>query len=67
MLSLTSKVDPQGDITSELILNHLLVLEDKMVQYFPSITVTEYDWVRNPYAVSPKPTNNFPLETPHFS
>jgi hypothetical protein len=33
-----------------------------MVQYFPSITVAEYDWVRNPYAVSPKPTNNLPLE-----
>jgi hypothetical protein len=49
-------------MTSELILNHLLVLEDKMVQYFPSITVAEYDWVRNPYAVSPKRTNNLPLE-----
>jgi hypothetical protein len=59
---LTSKVDPHGDVTSELILNHLRVLEDKMVQYFPSITVAEYDWVHNPYAVSPKPTNNLPLE-----
>jgi hypothetical protein len=37
-----------------------------MVQYFPSITVAEYDWVRNPYAVSAKPTNNLPLR-PHTS
>jgi hypothetical protein len=62
MFPLTSKVDPHGEMTSELILNHLLFLEDKMVQYFPSITVAEYDWVRNPYAVSPKPTNNLSLE-----
>jgi hypothetical protein len=33
-----------------------------MVQYIPSITVAEYDWVRNPYAVSPEPTTNLPLE-----
>jgi hypothetical protein len=62
MFPLTSKVDSHGDVTSELILNHLLVLEDKMVQYFPSITVAEYDWVRNPYAVSPEPITNLPLE-----
>jgi hypothetical protein len=49
-------------VTSELILNHLLVLEDKMVQYILSITVAEYDWVSNPYAVSPEPTTNLPLE-----
>jgi hypothetical protein len=62
MFPLTSKVDTHGDVTSELILNHLLVLEDKMVQYIPSITVAEYDWVRNPYAVSPEPTTNLPRE-----
>jgi hypothetical protein len=62
MFPLTSKVDPHGDVTSELILNHLRVLEDKMVQYVPSITVAEYDWVHNPYAVSPEPTTNLPLE-----
>jgi hypothetical protein len=62
MFPSTSKVDPHGDVTSELILNHLLVLVDKMVQYIPSITVAEYDWVRNPYDVSPEPTTNLPLE-----
>jgi hypothetical protein len=58
----TSKVNPHGDVTSELILNHLLFLEDKIVQYFASITVAEYDWVRNPYTVSPEPITNLPLE-----
>jgi hypothetical protein len=62
MFPLTCKIDLHKDMTSELILNHLLVLEDKMVQYFPSITVAEYDWMRNPYAVSPDPTINRPLE-----
>jgi hypothetical protein len=33
-----------------------------MVQYIPSITVAEYDWVRNFYAVSPDPTTNLLLE-----
>jgi hypothetical protein len=33
-----------------------------MVQYIPSITVAEYDWVHNPYAVSPEPITNLPLE-----
>jgi hypothetical protein len=33
-----------------------------MVQCFPSITVAEYDWVHNPYAVSPEPITNLPLE-----
>jgi hypothetical protein len=62
MFPLTSMVDTHGGVTSDLILNHLLVLEDKKVQYIPSITVTENDWVRNPYAVSPEPTTNLPLE-----
>jgi hypothetical protein len=68
MFPLTSKVDPQGDLTSELILNHLLVLEDIMIQYISSITVAEYDWVRNPYAVSPEPSTNLsPSVRPHTS
>jgi hypothetical protein len=62
MFPLTSKVEPHGDVTSELILNHLQILEDKMVQYIPSITIAECDWVRNPYAVSLAPTTNLPLE-----
>jgi hypothetical protein len=35
-----------------LILKHLSVLEDKLQQYFPSLNVDEYDWVRNPFAVT---------------
>ena len=62
MFPLTFEVDPHGDMTSELILNHLLALEDNMAQYFPSITVAKYDWVRNPYAVSPESTTDLPLE-----
>jgi hypothetical protein len=41
MFPLTSNIDTHGDVTSELILNHPLVLDDKMVQYIPSITVAE--------------------------
>jgi hypothetical protein len=49
-------------VTSGLILNHLLALDDKMKQYFPSLAVDEYDWVRNPYAVSPDATTHLPME-----
>ena len=62
MFPLTFEVDPYAYVTSELILNHLLALEDNMAQYFPSITVAKYDWVRNPYAVSPESTTDLPLE-----
>lgn len=62
MFPLTFEVDPHGDITSELILNHLMALENNMAQYFPSITVDKYDWVRNPYAVSPESTTDLSLE-----
>lgn len=39
-----------------------MALENNMAQYFPSITVDKYDWVRNPYAVSPESTTDLSLE-----
>lgn len=36
-------VDPQSDITRKLILNYLMTLEDKMVQYILNISVDKYD------------------------
>jgi hypothetical protein len=47
---LTADTDPE--ITSCLILEHISVLEDKLQQYFPSLNVNEYDWVRSPFAVT---------------
>jgi hypothetical protein len=49
-------------VTSGLILNHLLALDDKMKQYFSSLAVNEYDWARNPYAVSPDATTHLPIK-----
>lgn len=40
--------DPR--ITSSLILEHHLVLEDKLQQYFASLSVNKYNWVLNPFA-----------------
>lgn len=62
MFPLASDADPDGEVTSDLISNHLSVLEGNMKQYFPSLTVNEFDWVRNPYAVSPDSTTHLPLE-----
>jgi hypothetical protein len=33
-----------------------------MKQYFSSLAVDEYDWVRNPYAVSPDATTHLPMQ-----
>jgi hypothetical protein len=62
MFPLASKADPHREVTSGLILNHLLALEDKIKQYFYSLAVDKYDWARNPYAVSPDPTAHLPME-----
>jgi len=48
MFPLTFDIDPQGYITTQLVLNQLTALEDSMAQYFPHISVDNYDWVRNP-------------------
>ena len=32
-----------------LILNHLNTLLTKLDKYFPSISVDQYDWIRNPF------------------
>jgi hypothetical protein len=62
MFPLISEADPHGEVTSGLILNHLLGLDDKMKQYFSSLAVDEDDWVRNPYDVSPDATTHLPME-----
>jgi len=62
MFPLTFDIDPQGDITTELVLNHLTDLEDSMAQYFPHISVDKYDWVGNPYATSSESTADLSLE-----
>jgi len=50
MFPLTVDVDPE--VTSDLIKNHLIILKEKMKKYFPSLPINEYDWVRNPFAVT---------------
>jgi hypothetical protein len=62
MFPLSSEADPHGEVISGLILNHLLALEDKMKQYFSSLAVDEYDWVRSPYAASPDATTLLPMQ-----
>ncbi|CAI6350853.1 unnamed protein product [Macrosiphum euphorbiae] len=62
MFPLTFDIDPQRDITTQLVLNHLTALEDSMAQYFPHISVGKYDWVRNPYATSSESTADLSLE-----
>jgi hypothetical protein len=60
MFPLTADTDPE--ITSCLILEHLSVLEDKLQQYFPSLNVNEYDWVRDPFAVTAADTTHLSLK-----
>jgi hypothetical protein len=60
MLPITADTDPE--ITSCLILEHLSVLEDKLQQYFLSLNVNEYDWVRNPFAVTTADTKHLLLK-----
>jgi len=37
---------------TSLILDSLVVLEDRIEKYFPDIDVKIYDWVRDPFHVS---------------
>jgi hypothetical protein len=60
MFPLTADTDPE--ITSCLILEHLSVLEDKLQQYFPSLNVNEYEWVRKPFAVTTADTKHLSLK-----
>jgi hypothetical protein len=52
MFPLTANIEPDGEITSDLIKNHLIIKKKKMTKYFPSLVIDEYDWVRNPFAVT---------------
>jgi hypothetical protein len=60
MFPLTADTDPE--ITSCLILEHLSVLENVLQQYFPFFNVNEYDWVRNPFAVTTADTKHLSLK-----
>jgi hypothetical protein len=60
MFPLTADTDPE--ITFCLILENLSVLEDKLQQYFPSLNVNEYDWVRNRFAVTTADTKHLSLK-----
>lgn len=62
MFPLTFDIDPQGDITGQLVLNHLTALEDSKEHYFPHISVDKYDWVRIPYATLSESTTDLSLE-----
>jgi len=43
MFPLTADVDPSGEVTSDLIINHLIILKEKMKKYFPSLPINVYD------------------------
>lgn len=58
MFPLTFDLDPQGDISAQLVLNHLTALEDNMPLYFLHIPVDKYDWVRNTYVSSSESTTD---------
>jgi hypothetical protein len=60
MFPLTADTDP--GITFCLVLEHPSVLEDKLQQYIPSLNVNEYDWVRNPFAVTTADTKHLSLK-----
>ena len=48
MFPLTFDMDPQGDITTQIVLNHLTPLDysgQSMAQYFSHISVDKYEWV----------------------
>jgi hypothetical protein len=52
MLPLTADVDPDGEVTSDLIINHLIILKEKIKKYFPSLPINEYNWVHISFAVT---------------
>jgi len=62
MFPRTAEVDPSGRITSSLILTHLQTLSENLKKYIPSIAISQFDWVRNPSAVSLPSITHLPLK-----
>jgi hypothetical protein len=60
MFVLAADTDPE--ITSCLILERLSVLEDKLQQYFYSLNVNGYVWVRSPFAITTADTKHLSLK-----
>jgi hypothetical protein len=52
LLTADFPVDPDGEVTSNLIINHHIMLKEKIKKYFPSLPINEYDWVRIYFAVT---------------
>lgn len=50
MFTLTADSDPK--ITCRLILKHLSVWEEKLRQYFPSLSLNKCDWICNLFGVT---------------
>ena len=46
--SKTSECELKNDI-SLLIIDHLILLHNKINNYFPNLEIQDYDWIRNPF------------------
>lgn len=51
MFPLTSKCELRNKI-QPLIHDHLLQLRERLDGYFPTLDINQYDWIRNPFALS---------------
>jgi hypothetical protein len=52
MFLLTVDTDSDQNLTSHLIINHIIILKEKPKEYFPSFPVDEYDRVHNHFTVT---------------
>ncbi|XP_046142758.1 zinc finger BED domain-containing protein 5-like [Osmia bicornis bicornis] len=59
MFRLTAKTNPE--CISDLILQHLSAMEDKVPQFFPIENANKYNWIRNPFALKDEERNYLPL------
>ena len=44
----TAECELKNDI-SLLIIDHLILLQNKINNYFPNLKIQDYDWIRNPF------------------
>lgn len=49
MFRRASEVDPGAVVLHDIIIEHLSQLDDKMKLYFPNLTLSDKDWIRNPF------------------
>lgn len=45
-----------------VITEHLSLLQEKIVSYFPSLNIEKYDWIRNPFCEGDTSSNEFSLQ-----